>query len=117
MRLTSSLYHPETNRADVTFTVQPGPIVSIRVTGAKLSKKALKRLMPIYQENSVDPELVAEGERNIVNYFQSKSLCGYRLLLSASYAVSFSVLPCSSQVSKLHSRSSPACRRTVGPHR
>jgi outer membrane protein assembly factor BamA len=41
VRLTSSSYNPETNRADVTFAVQPGPIVSIRVTGAKLSKKAL----------------------------------------------------------------------------
>src|SRR5215469_7969163 len=73
VRLTSSSYDSETNRADVTFTVQPGPIVSIRVTGAKLSKKALKRLIPVYQENSIDPELVAEGERNLVNYFQSKS--------------------------------------------
>ena len=73
VRLTSSLYHPETNHADVTFTVQPGPSVSIRVTGAKLSKRTLKRLIPIYQENSIDPELVAEGERNLVNYFQSKS--------------------------------------------
>src|SRR5215472_2949251 len=73
VRLTSSLYHPETNRADVVFSIQPGPIVSIRVTGAKLSQKALKRLIPIYQENSIDPELVAEGERNLVNYFQSKS--------------------------------------------
>jgi len=73
VRLTSSLYHPETNRADVIFNVRPGPVVSIRVTGAKLSQKALKRLIPIYQENSIDPELVAEGERNLVNYFQSNS--------------------------------------------
>jgi outer membrane protein assembly factor BamA len=73
VRLTSSLYHPETNRADVIFTVQPGPVVSIRVAGAKLSTRALKRLIPIYQENLIDPELVAEGERNLVNYFQSKS--------------------------------------------
>src|SRR6516164_4787474 len=40
VRLTSSLYHPETNRADVIFTVQPGPVVSIRVAGAKLSTRA-----------------------------------------------------------------------------
>lgn len=73
VRLASSSYRFETNRADVTFDVQPGPIVSIRVAGAKVSKRALKRLIPIYEENSVDSELVAEGGRNLVNYFQSKS--------------------------------------------
>jgi outer membrane protein insertion porin family len=73
VRLASSSYHAEKNRADVTFDVQPGPIVSIRVTGAKVSKRAVKRLIPIYEENSVDSELVAEGGRNLVNYFQSKS--------------------------------------------
>jgi outer membrane protein assembly factor BamA len=73
VRLGSSVYRPETRRADVAFTVQPGPVVSIRVTGAKVSKRTLRRLIPIYQENAVDPELVAEGERNLVSYFQSKS--------------------------------------------
>src|SRR5215469_9958846 len=73
VRLTSSLYRRETNRADVIFSVQPGPVVSIRLTGAKLSTRVLKRLIPIYQENSIDPELIAEGERNLVDYFQSKS--------------------------------------------
>jgi outer membrane protein insertion porin family len=73
VRLASSAYRSETNRADVTFDIQPGPVVSIRVTGATVSKRALKRLIPIYEENAIDSELVAEGERNLVNYFQSKS--------------------------------------------
>jgi outer membrane protein insertion porin family len=73
VRLVSSSYHADTNRADVTFDIQPGPLVSIKVTGAKVSKRNLRRLIPIFEENAIDPELVAEGEQNLVNYFQSTS--------------------------------------------
>ena len=73
VRLSPPSYQPATNRADVTFQVEPGPIVSIRVTGARVSKRTQRRLIPIYDENAVDQELVAEGARNLVSYFQSKS--------------------------------------------
>lgn len=73
VRLTSSDYDAPTRRAHVTFEVQSGPLVSIRVNGAHVWKRTLKRLIPIYSENSVDKELVDEGGRNLVSYFQSKS--------------------------------------------
>jgi outer membrane protein insertion porin family len=73
VRLASSTYQPQTNRADVTFEVEPGPLVSIRITGAKISQRMQKRLIPVYEENSVDQELVNEGQRNLVSYFQTKS--------------------------------------------
>ena len=65
-------FHPQTNRADLTFEVQPGPLVSVKVVGAHLWKRTMKKLIPIYDENSVDAELVHEGERNLVSHFQSK---------------------------------------------
>ena len=71
-------YDPQTNTADLSFQVDPGPEVSIRVVGAKLSwipflsGRRQKQLIPIYEENSIDPDLVAEGQRNISNYFQKK---------------------------------------------
>jgi outer membrane protein insertion porin family len=73
VRLASSAYEPATRSAHVTFEVQAGPLVSIRVNGAHVWKRTLKKLIPIYEENLVDKELVEEGGRNLVSYFQSKS--------------------------------------------
>jgi outer membrane protein insertion porin family len=72
VRFVSSSFHPETNRADLTFQVDPGPTFSVHVSGARISKGNLKRLVPIFEENSIDQDLVDEGERNLVSYFQSK---------------------------------------------
>ena len=72
IRLGDPKYNPDANRVDVTFNVKPGPKISVTVTGEKVSNKTLQRLIPIYQENSVDQELVDEGRRNLTAYFQTK---------------------------------------------
>lgn len=66
-------YDSETNRAELTLAVDPGPIVIVRVEGAHVFNRALRNLLPIYQENAVDQDLVDEGQRNLVSYFQGKS--------------------------------------------
>jgi outer membrane protein insertion porin family len=73
VRLASSEYQSESKRTNVTLDVEPGPRVSIKVVGAHLWNRTLKKLIPIYEENAVDADLVAEGERNLVSYFQGKS--------------------------------------------
>ena len=73
VRLASSDYQPASKRTNVTLDVQPGPRVSIRVVGAHMWKRTLRKLIPIFEENSVDADLVAEGERNLVTYFQGRS--------------------------------------------
>ncbi len=71
-------YHADTNKADISISVDTGPEVDIRVVGAKLSwipflsGRREKQLIPIFEENSVDPDLVTEGQRNLSNYFQQK---------------------------------------------
>lgn len=72
VRLEPPRYDAATNRANLTFQVTAGPTVVVKVTGAHVSKRQLKKLVPIYEENSVDRELAAEGERNLVSKFQSK---------------------------------------------
>jgi outer membrane protein assembly factor BamA len=42
-----------------------GPRVEVSVNGAKFSDSELKRLIPIYQEGAVDPDLLEEGKRNL----------------------------------------------------
>lgn len=79
VRFVSSDYQPATLHANITFEVQPGPLVSIKVQGAHVWKRTLKRLIPIYDENSVDKELVDEGGRNLVSYFQSKGFFDARV--------------------------------------
>ncbi|PYT93374.1 MAG: hypothetical protein DMG36_10230 [Acidobacteria bacterium] len=53
------------NSAPVFLEVTQGPRVEVSVTGAKFSDRELKRLIPIYQEGAVDPDLLEEGKRNI----------------------------------------------------
>jgi outer membrane protein insertion porin family len=72
VELLGANYDPETNRADVSFHVNPGPIVHVKIEGAHLWSWTKKKLLPIYQENGLDPELVQEGRQNLVSYFQSK---------------------------------------------
>ncbi|HEY6465516.1 MAG TPA: POTRA domain-containing protein, partial [Candidatus Acidoferrales bacterium] len=72
IRLGTPKYNADTNRVDVTFEVTAGPKVTVKVEGAKISQKNIQKLVPIYQENSVDIGLVDEGEANINAYFQSK---------------------------------------------
>lgn len=72
VRVASTSFRPETNRVDLTFQIDPGPLLSVRVVGAHMSQGKIRSLVPIYEENSVDQDLVDEGDRNIVSYFQSK---------------------------------------------
>ena len=71
-------YHPETNLADVAVNVDTGPVIEIRVTGAKLSwvpflaSREKKKLISIYDEESVDPDIVEESRRNLQDYFERK---------------------------------------------
>src|SRR5713101_6496567 len=73
-----SHFHSDTNRADIIIDAQPGAIVKVRVTGAKLSwlpflrGRQMKKLIPIFSEGTVDPDLVEEGRRNLIDFFQSK---------------------------------------------
>ena len=65
-------YDAESNRAEITFQAAPGPRLDLQITGARVSKRTLQRLLPIYEEDTVDLDLVAEGKRNLVSYFESK---------------------------------------------
>jgi outer membrane protein insertion porin family len=71
-------YNAETNRVDVSFKVEIGPVVTVRTVGAKLTVvpflvgRQRKKLLPIYSEGEVDQDLVDEGQRNLIDYFQKK---------------------------------------------
>lgn len=58
-------YDAGENTIPLTLEVTEGPRVRIQVDGAKFSKDQLKKLVPIYQEGSVDTDLLEEGKRNL----------------------------------------------------
>jgi len=63
---------------DVSFQVDRGTPVHISVSGARISlipfvsRREVKKLIPMYSEGTVDPELVEEGQRNLIDYFKRK---------------------------------------------
>lgn len=71
-------YHADSNRVDVSFRIEVGPVVTVRTTGARirmipfLTGREKKKLIPIYSEGTIDRDLVEEGQRNLVDYFQKK---------------------------------------------
>src|SRR5579864_4926716 len=70
--MTQRTYHRETNRLDYTFEINRGPVVDVKVEGAKLRGGRVKKLVPVFEESAVDEDLLNEGARNIRDYFQSK---------------------------------------------
>ena len=72
VRVTSTNFEAATNRANLTFSIELGPKVFVKVQGAKVSQRQLKKLIPIYEENAYDIDLINEGRRNLSSYLQSK---------------------------------------------
>ncbi len=55
-----------------TLNIRPGAKVEIVAVGAKLSRGKLQRYVPVFEEHTVDPDLLVEGQRNLRDYFQSE---------------------------------------------
>jgi outer membrane protein assembly factor BamA len=72
VKLVSTLYNPETNRANITFQVTQGPKIDVKIAGAHVWGRTQKKLIPMYQEYTVDRDLVNEGVQDLTSYFQSK---------------------------------------------
>ncbi|HLK33348.1 MAG TPA: POTRA domain-containing protein [Terriglobales bacterium] len=72
VRLIGANYNPRSNRADVSFQVQTGPIVHVKVLGAHIWSWDKTKLLPVYAQIGVDPELIQEGRQNLISYMQSK---------------------------------------------
>ena len=68
----SETYAPPRKQLDYQFQANQGPVVNITIEGAKISKDRKKLLVPIYEEATVDRDLVNEGAFNIRDYMQRK---------------------------------------------
>lgn len=66
--LRSETYDKARRQVDYTFRANQGPLVKVVVEGAKLSKRRMKLLIPIYQEGTIDNDLLNEGTYNIKDF-------------------------------------------------
>ena len=66
--LRSETYDKGRRQVDYTFRANQGPLVKVLVEGAKFSGGRMKLLLPIYQEGTIDNDLLNEGTHNIKDY-------------------------------------------------
>ena len=72
VKLAGAEYIAATNRADIHFNIDTGPIIHVKIEGAHLWSWTRKSLLPVYQGIGVDDEVVQEGNRYLISYFQAK---------------------------------------------
>ena len=72
VNLTGIDYDPLTNRAKPHLDIDAGPRITIKALEAKVSKAKLQKYIPVYEEGSVDNDLLTEGATNLRDYFQSR---------------------------------------------
>jgi outer membrane protein assembly factor BamA len=66
----SKHFQAPANLLNFDFQANQGPLVTIRVNGVKLSKGKVKTLVPVYEEGTVDEDLLNEGNRRLRDYYQ-----------------------------------------------
>jgi outer membrane protein insertion porin family len=66
--LRKQTYNQPRKQVDYDFYASQGPLVKVVVQGTKLSQSRLKLLVPIFQEGTVDIDLVNEGTSNIKDF-------------------------------------------------
>ena len=72
VKLERAQYDAETNRADIHFSIQPGVVTHVQITGAHVWSWTRNDILPVYQGVGIDDTIVQEGQQALISYFQSK---------------------------------------------
>jgi outer membrane protein insertion porin family len=70
--LQKQTYDASRKQVDYDFRVSEGPEVKVSVEGAKISKSRLHLLVPIFEEGTIDNDLLNEGVHNLRDYQQQQ---------------------------------------------
>ena len=70
IKLVSSQYDAATRRTNYVFSVNQGPIVHVKLDGAVMEPERFRRNIPVYEEGTVDEDLLNEGGRRLRDYYQ-----------------------------------------------
>jgi len=66
--LRKQTYNGPRKQLDYDFNANQGPVVKVEVDGVSMSKSRLKLLVPIYEEGTIDIDLLNEGRSNIKDF-------------------------------------------------
>jgi len=75
-------YHPDSNTVTPTLNIDSGPLVDVRAVGANVSAGKLRSILPIYEERTVDRDLLTEGTRDLTTYLESQGYFDARVSYS-----------------------------------
>ena len=70
IKLENQQYDARNQKANFRFSANRGPVVKVLVEGASLSAERVKRVIPIFEEGSVDEDLLMEGNRRLRDFYQ-----------------------------------------------
>ena len=70
--LDKQTYDPATNRLNYVFQANEGPVAQVLIEGVKVTKSRLKLLVPIFEEGTIDNDLLNEGTHNIKDFMQQQ---------------------------------------------
>ena len=70
IKLEAEKYASATKRSDFQFSANRGPQVRVLVEGASMSAERVKHVIPIFEEGTVDEDLLNEGNRRLRDYYQ-----------------------------------------------
>jgi outer membrane protein assembly factor BamA len=70
IKLESAAYDPATKRTSFRFSATQGPTVKVKVQGVNLSQERIRHVIPIYEEGTVDEDLLLEGNRRLRDLYQ-----------------------------------------------
>jgi outer membrane protein insertion porin family len=65
-------YDATLRRVRPDLDIDAGPTVKVTAVETKVSRRVLKRYVPVFQERAVDDDLLETGKRNLQEYFQSQ---------------------------------------------
>ena len=65
-------YDKPSNTVNLDLMIDPGQFTLVETMGYKFSKKTLRALVPVFEEGTVDPDLVEEGRTQILRALQQE---------------------------------------------
>jgi len=84
VRLVELSFDADRTAVKPVIQIDPGPRVRVRMEGARVGSGELRQLIPIYQERTVDRQLLLEGQRNLEERFRSRGYFDARVSFSLS---------------------------------
>lgn len=72
-------YHADTNTVKPAVEIQTGERVVLKTTGTTIGQRRLRELAPVFEEHSIDEQLLIEGQHNIEQFLIAEGYFGAKV--------------------------------------